>query len=168
MMGKEESTVSSADSNNSCISENYSTLLQAFHEMHEEANKLARVNNRLKGMNNWLEKRANSLEEELENVKTDFEHLDMIYQSSDYENESSKPAKCENCEVLEAKVKFLVKTSSKLAMGTTNLNAILGSQNCVFDKAGIDFKPLFKKRIRKFSSFFKTGTQHTSCFQTSF
>jgi len=77
-----------------------------------------------------MEKRVSSLEEELENVKTDFEHLNMIYQSSDYENESSKPAKCENYEVLEAKVKFLVKTSSKLAMGTTNLNAVLGSQNC--------------------------------------
>jgi len=131
LMGKEESTVSSADSNNSSVSENYTTLLQAFHEMHEEANRLAEVNKRLKGINNLLEKRVSSLEEELENVKTDFEHLDMIYQSSNYENESSKPAKCENCEVLEAKVKFLVKTFSKLAMGTTNLNAVLGSQNCV-------------------------------------
>jgi len=108
------------------------------------------------------------LEEELENVKTDFEHLNKIYQSSDYENESSKPAKCENCELLESKVKVLVKTSSKLAMRTTNLNALLGSQNCVFDKAGIGFKPLFKKETRKFSSFFKTGNQHTSRFQTCF
>jgi len=140
------------------MSENYSTLLQAFRETHEEANRLARVNNRLKGMNNWLEKRVSSLEEELENVKTDFEHLDIIYQSSDYENESSKPAKCENCKMLEAKVKFLVKTSSKLAMGTTNLNVVLGSQNCVFYKVGIGFKPLFKKKTRKFSSFFKTGS----------
>jgi len=139
-----------------------------FDEMHEEAIRLAAVNNRLKGMNNWLEKRVSSLEEELENVKTDFEHLDMIYQSSNYENESSKPAKCENCEMLEAKVKLLVKTSSKLAMGTANLNVVLGSQNCVFDKAGIGFKPLFKKKTRKFSSFFKTGSQHTSCFQTCF
>jgi len=56
---------------------------------------------------------------------------------------SSKPSKCENCEVLQAKVKYLVKTSSKLAMGTTNLNVVLGSQNCVFDKARISFKPVF-------------------------
>ena len=160
--------VSSADSNNSSMSKNYSTLVQAYHETHEEANRLAGVNNRLKGLNNWLEKRVSSLEEELENVKTDFEHLNMIYQSSDYENESTKPAKCEKCEVLEAKVKFLVKTSSKHAMGTTNLNVVLDSQNCVFDKAGIGFKPLFKKKTRKFSSFFKTGSQHTSCFETCF
>jgi len=70
--------------------------------------------------------------------------------------------------VLEAKVKFLVKTFSKLAMETTNLNAVLGSQNWVFDKAGIGFKPLSKKKIRKFSSFFKTGSQHISRFQTCF
>ena len=40
-------------------------------------------------------------------------------------------------------------------MGTANLNAVLGSQNCVFDKAVIGFKPLFKKKTRKFSSFSK-------------
>jgi len=87
--GKEESMVSSAGSNNSSMSENYSTLLQAFHETHEEANRLAGVNNRLKGLNNWLKNRVSSLEEELEIVKTDFEHLNMIYQSSGYENEST-------------------------------------------------------------------------------
>jgi len=123
--------VSSVDSNNSSMSENYSILLQAFHETHEEANRLVGVNNRLKGLNKWLEKRVSSLEEELENVKTDFEHLNMIYQSSDYENESSKPAKCENCEVLKVKVKFLAKTSSKLAMGTTNLNVVRFPTLCV-------------------------------------
>jgi len=168
LMGKKESMVSSTGSNNSSMFENYNTLLQAFHEIHEEANRLAGVNNRLKGLNNWLEKRVSSLEEELENVKTDFEHLNLIFQSSNYEGESSKPAKCENCEVLEAKVKYLVKTSSKLDMGTKNLNVVLGSQNCVFEKAGIGFKLMFKKKIRKFSSFFKTSNQHTSRFQSCF
>ena len=157
--------VSSAGSNNSSMSENYSTLLQGFHETHEEANRLAGVNNKLKGLNNWLEKRFSSLEEELENVKIDFELLNMIYQSSDYENESSKPAKCENCEVLEAKVKFLVKTSSKLAMGMTNLNVVLGSQNCVFDKAGIGFKPLFKKKTRKLAAFSKLAASIPHVFK---
>ena len=152
----------------SSMSQNYNTLLQAFHEIHEEANRLASVNNWLKGLNNWLEKRVTSFEEELQIVKTDFDYLNMIYQSSYNEGESSKPAKCENCEVLEAKVKYLVKTSFKLAKGTTNLNVVLGSQNCVFDKAGIGFKPMFKKKTRKFSSFFKTSCQHTSHFQTCF
>jgi len=164
-MEKKDLEVSSTASS---TSENYSTLLQAFHETHEEANRLVGVNNRPKGLNNWLEKRVNSLEEELENVKIDFDHLNMIYQSSYNEGEFSKPAKCENCEVLEAKVKYLVKTSSKLAMGTTNLNVVLGSQNCVFDKVRIGFKPMFKTKTRKFSSFFKTSSQHTSHFQTCF
>jgi len=51
----------------------------------------------------------------------------MIFQSSNHEDKSSKLAKCENCEVLQAKVKYLVKTSSKLAFGTRNLNVVLGS-----------------------------------------
>ena len=55
LMGKENSEVRRTASS---TSENYSTLLQAFHETHEEANRLASVNNRLKGLNNWLEKRV--------------------------------------------------------------------------------------------------------------
>ena len=59
-----ESIVSSSASLNA---ENYSQLLQAFKETHEEANRLTLLNNWLKGMNNWLENRVKSLEEELEN-----------------------------------------------------------------------------------------------------
>ena len=91
-------------------------MLQAFFETHDEENILALANNRLKGLNNWLEKRVNSLEEGLENVKTDFDHLNMIFQSSNLEGESSKLVKFENCEVLQAMVKYLGKTSSKLAL----------------------------------------------------
>jgi len=47
--------------------ENYSQLLKAFKETHEEANILALLNNRLNGLNNWLENRVKALEEELEN-----------------------------------------------------------------------------------------------------
>jgi len=157
-----------ANSNISFSSENYNTMLQAFLETHDEANRLADVNNRLRGLNNWLDTRVNSLEEELEKVKTDFEHLNMIFRSSNYKGVSSKPSKCENCEVLQAKVKYLVKTSSNLVMGMTNLDAALGSQNYVFDKAGIGYKPMFKKKTRKFSSFLKHSSQHTSHFQTCF
>jgi len=44
--------VSSTESSASFNSTNYSTLLHAFQETHEEANKLAHSNSRLKGMNN--------------------------------------------------------------------------------------------------------------------
>jgi len=43
------------NSSTSFNSENYSSLLQAFVETHEEANRLTLSNNRLKGLNNWLE-----------------------------------------------------------------------------------------------------------------
>ena len=56
---------SSSSSVSSCASlnaKNYSQLLQAFKETHEEANRLALLNNRLKGLNNWLENRVKTLE----------------------------------------------------------------------------------------------------------
>jgi len=61
MAGK-NSEVSSENSSTSFNSANYSSLLQAFHETHEEANRLALSNNKLKGLNNWLEGRVKQLE----------------------------------------------------------------------------------------------------------
>jgi len=87
-------------------------------------------------------------------MNSDFEHLNMIFQSSKYEGESNKPSKCDNCEVLQANVKYLVKTSSKLAMGTANLNVVMGSQYCVFDKAEIGFKLVFRKKKIESSAVF--------------
>jgi len=51
-MAKKEDDASSAISSTSSNAKNYSQLLQAFQEIHEEANRLALSNNRLKGMNN--------------------------------------------------------------------------------------------------------------------
>ena len=58
-MAKEEDDASSVSSCTSLNAENYSQLLQAFKETHEEANRLALSNNRLKGLNNWLENKVN-------------------------------------------------------------------------------------------------------------
>jgi len=49
--GDDTSSVSYCASLNA---ENYSQLLQAFKQNHEEANRLALLNNRLKGLNNCL------------------------------------------------------------------------------------------------------------------
>jgi len=57
-MAKKEDDSSSVSSSNSSNDENYSQLLQAFQETHEEVNRLALLNNRLKGMNNWLLKQS--------------------------------------------------------------------------------------------------------------
>jgi len=96
-MAKKEDDSSSVSSSNS---ENYSQLLQAFQETHEEVNRLALLNNRLKGMNSWLENRVKTLEEELENSKTDFENLEIVYKNSS--------CKCDTliCENLEKKVHY--------------------------------------------------------------
>ena len=48
LMARKSSKVSSIESNASFNSTNYSTLLHAFQETHEEANRLALSNNRLK------------------------------------------------------------------------------------------------------------------------
>jgi len=68
-MVKEESESSNVSSSSSINVENYSQLLEAFKETHEEANRLALLNN-------WLENRVKNLEEELNNSKTDFESLE--------------------------------------------------------------------------------------------
>jgi len=70
-----DSSESSESSSISLTLENYSTLVNAFKETHEEANWLALYNNRHKGLNSWLENKVSQLEEDLINLKTDFECL---------------------------------------------------------------------------------------------
>jgi len=161
MVGK-NSDVSSEDSSISFNSANYSSLLQAFHETHEEANRLASSNNRLKTLNNWLK-----VEDEILELKTDFDHLEMIYKAFS-SLDSSQPVNCENCEALQNKVNYLITTASKLSMGTTNLNAILGYQNCVFKKAGIGYQTGFQRKQKKYGSFSKTDAQQFSSPLTYF
>jgi len=53
-------------------------------------------------------------------------------------------------------------------MGTANLNALVGSQNCVFNKASIHFQDGFKKKAKKFKSFFNQRIKSTSPFVSCF
>jgi len=130
-MTKQESDTRSVSSNSYIDSENYSQLLNAFKETYEEANRLTLLNNRLKGLNNWLENRVKALEEELEKSKIDFENLDLIYKNSSCKSDSIA---CENCESLEKKVHYLVKTVEKLSKGKSNFETVPASQKLCFWK----------------------------------
>jgi len=141
-MARKEDDSSSVSSSNSLNFETYGQLLQAFQETHDEANRLALLNNRLKEKNSWLENRVKSLEEELENSKTDFENLEIIYTNFSCKCDTLV---CENCENLEKKVHYLVKTMDKLSKGQSNFENVLASQNCVFGNAGLGFKPQNKQ-----------------------
>ena len=113
-MARREDDSCRVSSSNSSNSENYGQLLQAFQETREEAkrlallnNRLALLNNRLKEKNIWLENRVKALDEDLENSKMDFENLEIIYKNSSCKCDTLV---CENCENLEKKVHYLVKT----------------------------------------------------------
>jgi len=57
---------------------------------------------------------------------------------------------CKNCENLERKIHYLLKTVDKLTTGKSNFENVLASQNCVFGKSGLGFYPQSKKnRISK-------------------
>jgi len=100
-------------------------------------------------MNSWLENKVKTLEEELENSKTNFENLEIVYKNSSCKCDTLI---CENCENLEKKVYYFVKTGDKLSKGQSYSENVLTSQNCVFGKAGLDFNPQNKQD--KFSKSF--------------
>ena len=51
-------------------------------------------------------------------------------------------------------MKYFLKTCVKFTRGEGNLEAILGSQNCVYAKFGLGYNLTFKNKTNKFSSFF--------------
>ena len=83
--------------------------------------------------------------DEILELKTDFDNLEMIYNASS-SLDSSKPINFENCEALQNKVNYLITTASRLSIGTANLNAILGSQNSVFEETGIGYQTGFQRK----------------------
>jgi len=157
LMTRQESDTNSVNSSTSINFENYTQFLDAFNETYKEANRLALLNKRLKGLNNSLGNRVKILEEEFNNSKTNFENLEMIYQNSFCKCVDS--SFCENCESLQKKVHYLLKTMDKFSKGQSNLEKVLASQKCVFGKAGLGFNPNSKNKSvsKPFSSFFENN-----------
>jgi len=73
--------------------------------------------------------REKHLEKDLNNSNADFENLEMSYQNSSCKCDSSI---CKNCESLQKKVLYLVKTVDTISKGKSNLENVLASKNCVF------------------------------------
>jgi len=146
----------------SCTSlneQNYSELLEAFQETHDEANRLVLSNNRLKELNSWQEKRVKSLEDEIAKSKNDFKNLENHLKNSSCKCDTLI---CENCEKLEKKVHYLVDTVDKFSKGKSNFENVLASQSCVFGKASLGFNP--QNQQDKFSIFFfKKASKTTDC-----
>lgn len=84
-------------------------------------------------------------------AKIDFENLKIIYKNSCCSCvEPSKSIKIfKSCETLQTKVHYLIKTLTKFTMGRVNLKALHRSQNCVFVKVGIGYKPDFQGKLKK-------------------
>ena len=78
-----------------------------------------------------------------------FENLEILYKNSSCKCDTLI---CENCENLEKKVHYLVKTVDKLSKGQSNFENVLASQNCVFGKAVLGFNSQNKQD--KFSKSF--------------
>jgi len=86
-----------------------------------------------------LENRVNQLEIKIANLKVDFKNLGMIYNNSTCCNENQLVAKCcENCTLLENKVKYLMKTCARV---------VLDCQNCVFGRAEICYNSFSEKKV---------------------
>ena len=87
-------------------------------------------------------------------MKNDFENLELIYKNSYGKCDLSS---CKNCESLEKKAHYLVKTMDKLSKGKSNFEIVLSSKKCFFGKIGLGFNPQSKRSgvSKPFSTLFE-------------
>ena len=57
------------------------------------------------------------------------------------------------------KVKYIIKTCARFTRGKVDLEVVLGSQNCVFEKAGIGYNSLVKRKSRSLLISFQLVSQ---------
>jgi len=82
--------------------------------------------------------RITVLEKELNQSKADLENSERIYEKSSCKCDSSF---YKNCESLQEKVLYLVKTIDIISKGKSNFEDVLASQTCFFGKFGLGFNP---------------------------
>jgi len=128
------------------LSISFDELQEAFNDLHKESVKLAKLVSFSKKTISNLEKEVLKLNVELENLKSEVKALKPIdtNQSSTINliqdsNEPSHSCKC--CNKFEEEIKDLKDCLAKFTLSKYNLDIILGKKRCVFDKAGLEYKP---------------------------
>jgi len=146
-----EEEVTSSDNN---LSISFYELQDAFNDLHKESIKLAKLVSFSKKTISNLEKEILKLNEELENLRTEvktlkpidtkqFSTIKLIQDS----NEASNSCKCSN--KFKEEIKDLKNSLAKFTIGKNNLDIILGKQRCVFDKAGLGYRPNKQQKLYK-------------------
>ena len=73
---------------------------------------------------------------------------------------------CNFCNKYIEEIKDLKNSLAKFSIGKSNLDVILGKQRCVFDKAGIGYKP--EKQQKFYKNLFASTQKYNSPFLTCF
>ena len=135
--------------------------------MHKESIKLAKLVSSSKKTISDLGKEVSKLNKELENLKTEVITLrsnDTIHSSTMHDSiEVSNSCNCCNKYIEEIKD---LKNSCKFSIGKNNLDIILGKQKCVFNKAGLGYKP--DKQQKFYKNFFASTQKYSYPFLTCF
>jgi len=100
-------------------------LLDAFQEIHEEVKRLTFSNNQLK-CENKLKMKITVLEKDLNQSKNDLENSALMHEKSSCKCNSNF---CKNCESLQEKVLYLVKTIDIILKGKSNFENVYGIPN---------------------------------------
>jgi len=97
------------------------------------------------------------------------ENLKIIYKNSCNCVELRKVVKgCEICVVFQNTIYYVIKTLTKFSMGKDNLEALLSSQNCAYDRVSIGYKLVFQNKVKQFKNLFSFKKSNTSPFTTCF
>ncbi|KOM26656.1 hypothetical protein LR48_Vigan304s000300 [Vigna angularis] len=137
LMARSTTSVSSVSFVESESTENrYYQLLDAFQELYEGAMKLQHLINKFKSENKRLENRIKVLDNENESLKSKLESLENICQNTMHVNKKCDQER-ENFPRQLERIKYLMKTLSKFTLGSSNHDALLGSQRIVMNREGI-------------------------------
>ena len=128
------------------LSPTYDELQDAFEELHDESIRLAKLVSTSKKTILILEDKISILNKEVEDLKIENETLGLIDANSSCptcmtHEHASTLSSCQSCKVFKKEIEDLNNILAKFTFGRDNLNILLGKQRCIFDKAGLGYKP---------------------------